>query len=50
MNPYFAKITTAMVTRAMLLNNTLWPQRAINPIIFSLRPFNSESAWCTTAG
>jgi hypothetical protein len=33
---YFAKITTAMVTRAMLLNNTLWPQRAIIPIIFSL--------------
>jgi hypothetical protein len=34
--PYFAKNTTAMVTRAMLVNNTLWPHRAINSIIFNL--------------
>ena len=34
---YFAEIRTATVTSAMPVNNTLWPQRAINPIIFSLQ-------------
>jgi hypothetical protein len=47
---YFARINTAMVTRAMLLNKTLWPHRAINPIIFNLQSINSDSARCITAG
>jgi hypothetical protein len=35
--PYFAKIRTATVMRATPVNNTLWPHRAINPIIFNLQ-------------